>query len=343
MTSAESTLEPQAAPTAPVSAPPSSGWRVVARKELADQLLSVRFIVVFIMLGLSALVPLFLVGELIRSAAGQASGLQALFLALYTIGPDELAGFSAASFVGVTAPLVGVALAFDAINGERAQGTLPRLVSQPIHRDAVINGKFAAGLVTISLVLVSVVLIISAFGLLRLGIVPTGAEILRLVVWVAGTIVYTALWMAFALLLSVILRRAATAALAGFGTWLLVVVFAPILLRPLLLALMPTGGATGQEVLSAMQWQALLFRLLPPTLYNEASAVILNPEITQRAIPGTLATLGQYDQASQQISTLLSLDQSLLLIWPHVVALVAITVICFALAYVRFMSEEVRA
>jgi len=48
-------------------------------------------------------------------------------------------------------------------------------------------------------------------------------------------------------------------------------------------------------------------------------------------------------QAQQQIPTLLSLDQSLLLVWPHVVALVAMSVVCFAIAYIQFMRQEVRA
>ena len=61
--------------------------------------------------------------------------------------------------------------------------------------------------------------------------------------------------------------------------------------------------------------------------------------MTQTSVP---ATLGQLDQAQQQIPTLLSLDQSLL-VWPRVVAMVAVTVACFAYAYIRFMREEVRA
>ena len=48
-------------------------------------------------------------------------------------------------------------------------------------------------------------------------------------------------------------------------------------------------------------------------------------------------------QAQQQIPTLLAFDQSILLVWPQVVVLVAMTVACFALAYVAFMRQEVRA
>jgi len=324
---------------------PGSGWSVVAAKEFADQILSLRFVILFVVLGVAAALPLFLASETIRSLAEQVSGAQAVFIALFIIGPPDLAifglDFTVAAFVGLTAPLLGIAFAFDAVNGERSQGTLPRLVAQPIHRDAVINGKFGAALVTIALVLISVILIICGMGLLRLGIVPTGSEILRLLVWTAVTILYVALWLAFGTLLSVLFRRAATAALVGFGVWLLVALFGRFLLNLGLALFFPIDSSLpAAEQLGQYQVHAFLNRLLPPTLYNEASTVILNPSVTQASVP---STLGELDQAAQQIPTLLSLDQSLLLIWPHVVVLVALTVLCFAYAYIRFMREEVRA
>jgi ABC-2 type transport system permease protein len=288
---------------------------------------------------------MYIAAEQIRTLAEDASGAQAVFIAMFIIGPPDFAifglDFTVAAFVGLTAPLLGIAFAFDAVNGERAQGTLPRLVSQPIHRDAVINGKFFAALVTISLVLVSVVLIIGGFGLIRLGVVPTWSEIFRLLAWTALTILYVAMWLAFGTLLSVIFKRAATAALVGFGVWLLVALFGRFLLNLGLAIVYPIDTTLpAAEQLAAYQWHALLNRLLPPTLYTEASTVILNPSVTQASVP---ATLGELDQAQQQIPTLLSLDQSLILVWPHIVALVAITVACFAYAYIRFMREEVRA
>ena len=87
--------------------------------------------------------------------------MPALFVALFIIGPQDVADrfqldVTVVSFIGLVAPLLGLAFAFDSVNGERSQGTLPRLLSQPIHRDDVINGKFAAGLAVIGLVLVTV-------------------------------------------------------------------------------------------------------------------------------------------------------------------------------------------
>jgi ABC-2 type transport system permease protein len=68
--------------------------------------------------------------------------------------------------------------------------------------------------------------------------------------------------------------------------------------------------------------------------------VLLNPQVTTVSTP---ATIGGYEQAQQRIPSLLSLDQSFILVWPQVVGLVALTVACFALAYVLFMRQEVRA
>ena len=65
------------------------------------------------------------------------------------------------------------------------------------------NGKFVAGLAVIGLVLVTVVGAIAAFGLIRLGIVPAPAEMLRIVLWLLLTFIYVSLWLAFGMLLSV--------------------------------------------------------------------------------------------------------------------------------------------
>lgn len=324
---------------------PRNGWMVVAAKEFADHVVSTRFFVLLIVLGLAAGIPLFLATERIHQLASQVSGLQAVFIALFIIQPQDVSIFgldiSVQGFVGLAAPLLGIVFAFDAVNGERSQGTLPRLVAQPIHRDDVINGKFVASLAAITVVLAAIVLLISGFGLLRLGIVPAGSEVLRLIVWFVMTVVYVAVWLAFGLLLSVVVQRAATAALIGFGTWLGIAIFGRFVLNLVLGAIAPVTSSTAiGDALGLYQLHAFVLRLLPTTLYSEASTVLLNPSLTSTNVP---ATLGQFTQAQQQIPTLLSLDQSLLLVWPHIVALVALTVICFAIGYIRFMRQEVRA
>jgi ABC-2 type transport system permease protein len=348
MTAHAETASPQAPATEPTRSDADAalrripaGWRVVARKEFADHLASVRLYVLFLVLGAAALIPMYFAAERIRSLANDASGAQAVFLALFWLSPQGLTLLTVDQFVAIAAPLVGLGFAFDAINGERSEGTLPRLLSQPIHRDDVINGKFVAGLAAITTVLVAVVAIIAAFGFIRLGIVPAPAEVVRLVLWLFVTILYVALWLAFGLVLSVVIRRAATSALVGFGVWLFVAV--PLfgqLVVSILAGVLAPSGASASDALAAAGTQQFLLRLLPSTLYREASIVLLDPGVTAISAP---ATIGQYDQLQQQIPSLLTLDQSLLLVWPQVVTLIALSAICFAVAYIRFMRQEVRA
>ena len=316
------------------------GWITIAAKELADHLLSIRLYVLLIVLGIAAVIPLYFAAERIRSLATQASGAEAVFVALFTLAPEGVnfgpVSFTVQAFVAIAAPLLGVAFGFDSVNGERHLGTLPRLLSQPIHRDDVINGKFAAGLLSISIGLAVVVLIIAGFGMLRLGITPKLEEVLRILAWYGLTVLYVGLWLAFGTLLSVVIRRAATSALVGFGVWLFVAIpFIGPLLISLLGGIVASGATTQAEYYSTLQW---LHRLLPGQVYAEASAALLNPGLTsvsaQDIYGGKLA---------EQIPTLLSFGQSFLLVLPHIVILLALTVGCFALAYVRFMRQEVRA
>jgi len=318
---------------------PRAGWMVIAGKEFGDHLLSSRFYVLAIIMALAAAVPLYFLSGQIREAPTGANDYPALFIALFGLTPsanDQISLPSVVGFLALVGPLLGLAFSFDAINGERANGTLPRLLSQPIHRDAVINGKFAAGLAVIALVLVVMVLGVAAFALIRLGIVPELVEVLRIVLWVLVTLTYIAVWLAFGMLLSVGIRRAATSALVGFGIWLFVAVpiFGPFLVG-LLGGLLAGGSSSIGEYLGTTE---TVQRILPGTLYQEASAAMLSPGVTS-------VSLSDFYSASALPSrgTLLTVDQSLILVWPHLVVLFALTIGCFALAYARFMRQEVRA
>jgi len=320
----------------------SAGWRIVAAKEFADHVTSARFYVLLVVLGLAAVVPLYFATDAIRSVASQVADTRFAFVELFLYAPSSLPIPSVFAFVGIVAPLLGVAFAFDAINAERTDGTLPRLLSQPIYRDDVINGKFAAGLASITVALLAVVGVIAGFGIIRLGIVPSAEEVLRLLAWLVVAIVWVGLWLAFGLLLSVVIRRAATAALIGFGVWLFVAIFGQLATGLVAGVLAPIFSAgADQPALAARVFSDSIQRVLPLTLYLESSRVILNPTETTVSVPSTIAQVAQWQQQVQ--GQPIAFDQSLLLIWPHLVALVALTAVCFAAAYVRFMRQEVRA
>lgn len=314
------------------------GWRVVAAKELGEALTSLRFVILLVILGLAAIAPVYAASGAIRDAAQEASGASAVFLALFTIGADPVPSF--VGLVSFLAPLLGIAFGFDAINGERAQGTLPRLLSQPIHRDDVVNGKFVAGLAIIGLTVTAVMLVVAGIGLLRLGIGPSIGEVARLVAWLAVAVVYIGVWLAFAILCSVLIRRAATSALVAIGAWLALSLFGILLARLVAGVLDPQAGQVTPEVtLRHAQLEQQLASISPSTIFEQITTALLNPGATAVAVPN----LGQVIQLNQQIPTQLSLQQSLLVAWPQIVLLVAIIVALFVAAYVAFLRQEVRA
>jgi ABC-2 type transport system permease protein len=98
--------------------------------------------------------------------------------------------FSLVNFVAFFGPLVGLVLGFDTINREKNEGTLSKLLSQPIFRDMVINGKFLAGVVMISVMMFSIVLVITALGLIVLGIIPGIEELWRIFIYLIISIIY---------------------------------------------------------------------------------------------------------------------------------------------------------
>jgi ABC-2 type transport system permease protein len=320
---------------------PRAGWSIVAAKELADDLLDARFFVLIGILGLVGAGTVYFSSDAIRSSASQASGTPSLFLLMFLIGQEGSPIPPFYSLIGFLLPLIGIAFGFDAINGERAQGTLPRLLSQPIHRDDVINGKFAAGLAVIATILVALTALVAGIGIVRLGISPSAEDVLRLIAWLVVSIVYVGFWLSFATLCSVAFRRAASSVLVSIGLWLGVTLFADFLVSAVASFLAPVGAnASTEAAVNNAGWNQLLSQLSPSYLYQEATVVLFNPSI--RTIGVLLPSQAEQLQTGG-VPSPLSIDQSLLLVWPQIVAIVALTVISFAVAYVLFLRQEVRA
>lgn len=324
----------------PVASPPDAshaGWRVVARKELADHLLSLRFSILLVIMALAGIVAVYSAAGGIRQVAERSSDFPALFLKLFTVQMEDSDIPSLVALVGLLGPLLGIMFAFDAINGERTQGTLPRLLAQPIYRDDVINGKFLAGLSVLSLIMSTLVLIVGGVGMFRIGVVPTVAEIGRVLTWLLITIFYVGFWLALSTLLSVWLPRASTSALAAIAAWLVFTLFYGLLAGIIAdyAAPVPEQASIEEQLRNARMHQNLL-RVTPGGLYQDATFVLLQPEVRSLGIVFP-------QQLDRAMPTELSIDQSLLIVWPQVSALVAATVLCFAAAYVLFMRQEIRA
>jgi len=309
--------------------------KTIFRKELADYFGSVRFLVLLIFaVGISAW-TLYVDLKGIRASAET----DFIFLAMFTTEAEGVP--SLFNFVNLMAlffiPIIGIVLGFDAVNTEKTSGTLSRVLSQPIYRDSVINGKFLAGIFILAMMVGTIVLLISGFGLYSVGVPPAQEEILRLFIYMFYAVAYGAFWMGLSILLSVIFTRTSSSLLIPLGIWLFGIIYL-ILLGNIF---NPMAEGTLEAALIKAQLQLNLLRLAPHFLFAQASDVLLQPPLAGSflGILGIIASeVGDY-----LIIARLSLGQTLLLVWPHLTTILGLTIISFGASYVVFMRQEIRS
>lgn len=310
------------------------GLYVLFRKEVADHIRSKRFIIIMLIVAVTCLAGVYSAGMGIREAVAEENN-EFVFLKLFTASGGSMPSF--ATFISFLGPLVGLSMGFDAINGERNNRTLSRLLAQPIYRDAVINAKFMAGLFILVMMILTLGLAVAGFGIILTGIPPTWEEVARMFVFMVITIAYIALWLAVSQLFSLLFRQTATSALACIALWLFFVVFVGLFAGLIADGLYPvTDNSPVDLVIKNYNLRHNISRLSPTLLYDEAVVTILNPGVRSLG----LVLVSQIEGA---IPGSLSLGQSLLLVWPHVTGIIAATLICFTAAYINFMKQEIRA
>jgi ABC-2 type transport system permease protein len=238
-------------------------------------------------------------------------------------------------------PIIGIVLGFDAINREKNSGTLSRLLSQPIYRDTVFNGKFLAGVVTIAIILTSVVLLVGGLGMRAIGVPPSSEEAFRLFLFLVLTTLYGSFWLGLSMLFSVLFERVATSAMASIAIWIFFLLYTLTGFIPNAIANMRapiSDASTTAEILNHYAVQVNATRASPIYLFQEAMYVLL--------APGTRTAteyLQIYASGAEWQPGSLPLSQTMITIWPHLVTFVAIAAVFFGVSYYKFTREEIRS
>ncbi|MCK4862685.1 MAG: ABC transporter permease [Dehalococcoidales bacterium] len=325
----------------------------IIRKELADHFNSIRFLVLFLLVLVAVGGGIYAAKQGIREALEASRAVTEdgfVFLSLFTSSWGDIPIFT--MVIAIVIPITGIVLGFDAINSERTGGTLSRLLSQPVYRDSVINGKFLAGIITITIMAGTAILLVGGFGLIwfdlrpygfnmtGIGVpFPTPEEIIRLFLYFVITVVYGAFWMGLSMLFSVVFRRAAGSLLIPMVIFIIFYFFWVFLGfgGAIANAVSPiTGSSDIATQIQQAGMQQTILRLSPSYLFREAYAVLLLPVAKGLGVI-TVA------QARFMVANPISLTQSLLAIWPHLIGMVSLSAICFAISYIIFMKQEIRA
>lgn len=319
------------------------GIVTIYRKEMEDHFSSMRFLIITTLIVMIGVIIASMVGMGMRESLQGMAKPDFVFLMLFT-STGKL--FSFVQLIGLLGPLIGIILGFDAVNRERTGRTLSKLVAQPIYRDAIINGKFLAGVTMITIVMTSLVLIIAGLGVRLVGVVPGVEELGRLLIYLILSILYISFWMGAAILFSVVFRSTATSALAALALWIVLSFFVGMSGSFIADAVSPmrqtANMAEAQEAfVKNAGIQRAVSLLSPATLYGDATSTILDP---LRKTPQAFVMMGPLERLSlSRFERPLPLQQSVVIVVPFMISLIAITFLCFGICYVVFMRQEIRS
>lgn len=304
---------------------------VLVSKEVSDHIRSWRFIILISIIALTCIGSMYSalsnIGDAVKPSS---SGDDFLFLKLYTISDGTLPTFFV--FVGFLGPLLGIALGFDAINSEQIRGTISRVLAQPIPRDFFINAKFTAALIVVSVMLFALSFLVMGIGLISIGIPPTAEEFARIVAFTVFGIIYIAFWLNLSIFFSVKFQQPATSALSGIAVWLFFSVFYGLIVNVVFKILVPSGNLS----VAGERLKLGVLRFAPNQLFNDASTSILMP---------TVRSLGPLtmQQVEGAIPSQIPVGQSIMLVWPQLTGLIALTILCFVFSYFLFMRRDIRS
>jgi ABC-2 type transport system permease protein len=308
---------------------------------MEDHFSSTRFLIISALIVMVGVIIASMVGMAIQEELKGMAKPTLIFLLLFT-STGKL--FSFVQFIGFFGPLIGIFLGFDSISRERVSRTLSKLLSQPIYRDSVINAKFLSGAAVIAIVLVAIVLIISGLGIRLIGVVPGAEEVWRLAIYLIASILYISFWLGISILFSVVFRNTATSALASLAVWIFFSFFVSLGAGFLADAVSPISqsgsGVDPNTLIMHEKIQRTVSLFSPMTLYSDATATILDP---MRKTTQSLILMGPLERLSlSRFQSPLPLLQSIFIVTPHLISLIAITFLCFGICYFVFMRQEVR-
>jgi ABC-2 type transport system permease protein len=184
----------------------------------------------------------------------------------------------------------------------------------------------------------SIVFIVMGIGLRTIGVPPTSEEILRIFIFIFICIIYGAFWMSLSMLFSVVMKNVVASILTAIPIWLFFTFFWPFIAPQIANLIIPIEeGASLATQLSNLSLSVDLLRISPFILFFEATAAIIDPTLGHLTFRITDSDL------SKLIARPLSLSQSFIQIWPQLIVLLMLAIICFAVSYIIFMKQEIRS
>ena len=263
---------------------------------------------------------------------------------------------------GILGAVLAIAIGFNLISGEKESGTLKSLLSHPVFRDTVINGKALGGMGALGFAML-VMTLLSIGILMMLGIMPTGDEFVRILVFMGFTLLFMFSFFAIALMCSTIAKtstKAITYTLVIFVVISWIMPIAGTFVGMQLAGDRPESSGSvaykinesedlskeeqieeQERIQEEMQeyWEKVMrvqemFSIADPkSNFEKVSAAVLDP--TFESFRGFFSPMTEPPAET-------SILEALGMVWKNLLVLLVFPVTMFAIAYVKFMRMDIR-
>ena len=350
-----------------------AGISVVAKKEFFDHVMGKKFMVILAILMIISLLAMHQgvesynkqldsykerTAEIEEHPAGMPPGGM-------PEKPSILFVFQMMSMLfGILGAILAIAIGFNLISGEKESGSLKSLLSHPVFRDTIINGKALGGMGALGFAML-VMTLMSIGILMMLGIMPTGDEFVRILVFMGFTLLFMFSFFAIALMCSTVAKnstRAITYTLVIFIVISFVMPISGSFVGMRLAGDMPeypgmarqeineSEGGVSEEEQERIQeefqewWDNVIevkemFSIGDPkSNFEKVSSAVLNPGLQSSSVSfGSSSTTRITGSRAET-----SIFEALGMVWKNLLVLLVFPVIMFAIAYVKFMRMDIR-
>jgi ABC-2 type transport system permease protein len=358
---------------------------VVAAKEFKDNLNSKRFIILFGLLTLLSIIGAITGinnynSELAtyNNNVNQVSSLPG-GMSIFVNMPSILSIFSSyGTYIASFGMLLAISMGFDLISREKEEGTLKILLTHPVFRDQVINGKILGAAAMMTVVLLSTFMAIVAI-MLFFGIVPAGDDLIRLVAFFFAVVLFLLAYLAIAVMSSTISKSSSMAMLIAIAIVLVGMVIPNVSSAVADVALgqapqatiVSTSGSTSVGGAVVTTFQIAGGNQTGNQSGRQGVPMEINPEYTDywnkrnqiTGIINVISPSNDFDAISQVITGRLSSPtqgsvsqgvfrrlsgetvsvwDSLSSVWTNFLALIVMIVIGFGVSYAKFVRVDVR-
>jgi ABC-2 type transport system permease protein len=124
--------------------------------------------------------------------------------------------YSLGQYFALIGMVLGIALGFDLITREKEEGSLKSLLSHPVYRDSVINGK-TLGAIAVLVTSMGAAFLLTLAIVLFFGVVPSADEFLRIAALFIMALLFCLTFFAVAMAASTVAKNSSMAVLFALG------------------------------------------------------------------------------------------------------------------------------